>query len=297
MRVDRCFCAFYLSTALSGSVLGCMCFSTPMCSQVAALSQSNAVFVGRVVEIWPAREVLASQQHLSRPQLRHLILQRWRGALSADEERYVRTSPEWGKIEFRYAYMQRVRFAVSELFTGPPILEIYTDISSCGYRFDPGGSYLVNSFRDGPRYRTVACSRTARVDSVDAVEDLKALRAWKSGNPLAPRIYGRISSSDLRADIRVRLTKDQNERLAHLDANGGFSFEGLQKAQYRLEVQDARGTGGRVIDLSRLGCFEATPWFSVVWDIAGSPVLLETKSPPTPEIPDPPLLNPWRIQQ
>lgn len=140
-------------------------------------------------------------------------------------------------------------------------------------------------------------SRTARVDSVDAV-DLKALRAWKSGDPLAPSvIYGRILSSDLRAGIRVRLTKDQNGKLTHLDANGGFSFEGLEKAQYRLEVQDARGTGGRVIDLSRLGCFEATPWFSDVWHIAGSPVLLEMKSPPIPEIPDPPTLNPRRTQQ
>src|SRR5260370_248666 len=271
MRVDRWLCAFYVCSTLSRPAFGCMCFSTPMCSQVAALPKSNAVLVGRVVEIWPAREVLASQRHLSRHQLRRLILQRWRGALSADEERYIRTSPEWDKIEFRYAYMQRVRFGVSELFTGPPIHEIYTDISSCGYRFEPGGSYLVNSFRDGPHYRTGACSRTARVDSVDAVEDLKALRAWKSGNPLAPRIYGRISSSDLRAGIRVRLTKDQNEKLAPLDANGGFSFEGLEKAQYRLEVQDARGSGGRVIDLSRLGCFEATPWFSDVWHIAGSP--------------------------
>ena len=268
-----------------------------MCSQVAELSRSNAVFIGRVVEIWPAREVLASQQNLSRPQLKHLILQRWRGALSAEEERYIRTSPEWDKIELRYADMQRVRFEISELFTGPRIHEIYTDISSCGYRFEPGGSYLVNSFRDGTRYLTGACSRTARMESPDAEEDLKALRAWQSGNPRAPRIYGRISSSDLRADIRVRLTKDQEEKLAHLSANGGFSFDSLEKAQYRLEVQDARGTGGRVIDLSRSGCYEATAWFSDVWEIAGFPVLLEIKRRPIPEIPDPPPLDPRWTQQ
>src|SRR5260370_31695000 len=125
--------------------------------------------------------------------------------------------------------MESARFGVSFFFNDTATPEIYTDISSCGYRFEPGGSYLVNSFRDGPHYRTGACSRTARVDSVDAVEDLKALRAWKSGNPLAPRIYGRISSSDLRPGIRVRLTKDHNEKLAPLDANGGFSFEGLEK--------------------------------------------------------------------
>ncbi len=268
-----------------------------MCSQVAALSRSNAVFVGRVVAIWPTREALAGQQHLSHPQLRHLILQRWRGVLSTGEEEYIRRSPEWGDIELRYAHMQRVRFAVRELFTGPPIHEIYTDISSRGYSFQPGRSYLVNSFPDGPRYRTGACSRTSGVDSVDAVEDLKALRAWKSGNPLAPRIYGRILSPDLRADIRVRLTKDRSEKQARLDANGGFSFEGLETAQYQLEVHDARGAGGRAIDLSRLGCFEATPWFSDGWHIGGSPVLLERKSLPIPDVPDPPPLDPRWIQQ
>ena len=245
------------------------------------------------MEIWPAREVLASQQHLSRTQLRRLILQRWRRVLSTDEERYIRTSPEWEKIEFRYAYMQRIRFAVGEAFAGPPIREVFTDTSSCGVRFESGEAYLVNSFRDGPRYRTFACSRTARVESDDAAEDLKALRAWKSGTPLSPRIYGRITSPDLLAGVRVRLTKDQDEKLALVNANGGFSFDGLENAQYRLEVQDARGTGDRLIDVSRLGCFEANLSFSHGWHIAGTPVQL------TPRIvlPDLPPLQPGLLQQ
>ena len=89
-----------------------------MCSKLGTLSQSSAVFVVRVVEIWPARDVLLTHQHLSRSYLRRLIVQRWRSALSADEERYIRTSPEWGKIESHYAYMQRIRFAVSETSQG-----------------------------------------------------------------------------------------------------------------------------------------------------------------------------------
>jgi hypothetical protein len=87
-----------------------------MCDQIGTLSQSSAVFVGRVIEIWPNREVIAGQQNLSHSQLRNLILQRWRGVLSAQEERYIRTSPEWNKVEFRYAYMQRIRFVVSDVF-------------------------------------------------------------------------------------------------------------------------------------------------------------------------------------
>jgi hypothetical protein len=264
--------------ALSGSAFGCFCFSSPMCGQIGTLSE-NVVFVGRVVEIWPTREAIANQQHLSHAQLRNVIIQRWRGVLSVQEERYIRTSAEWDKIEFRYAYMQRVRFVVSEVFTGPSIREIFTDSSSCGYRFESNQIYLVNSTRDGTRYRSRTCSRTARVESESATEDLNALRAWKSGTPLSPRVYGRISPADIRSDILIRLTRDRDESWTPLDASGGFFFDGLEKAEYRLQIRDGRGTGERLIDLSKLGCFEANPWFSDVWHIAGSPVVLEPKPP------------------
>jgi hypothetical protein len=150
MGVHRWMSSAYLITALTTPAVGCFCFSTPMCSQIGTLSRSRSVFIGRVVEVWPAREVLARQQDMSRAQLRHLILQRWSGVLSAEEERYIRTSPEWDKIESRYAYMQRIRFVVTETFTGPEIHEIYTDSSSCGYSFKSNRVYLVDSSLDGP---------------------------------------------------------------------------------------------------------------------------------------------------
>ena len=92
-------------------------------SSCSTLSQSNAVFVGRVVEIWPAREVLASQQHLSRPQLRHLILKRWRGALSADEERYThldlaRNSDRLSASGGRNGFVLRDQFGVAAMPSG-----------------------------------------------------------------------------------------------------------------------------------------------------------------------------------
>jgi hypothetical protein len=140
----------------------------------------------------------------------------------------------------------------------------------------------VNSSRDGGRYHTGACSRTATVESEDAVEDLKALRALESNSPLSARIYGRILPSDLRPDILVRLTRDQDEKSLHPDASGSFSFGGLEKTQYRLQIQDGRGTGERIIDLSRVGCFEATLWFSDFWRVAGSPARVESDTRPTP---------------
>ncbi len=282
MPINSCISMVYLYAVFSGSAFGCFCFSTPMCSSAATPADSSAVFVGRVTEVWPTREALAKQQRLSHLQLKQLILQRWRGALSAQEEQYIRASSEWDKIEFRYAYMQRIRFVVSELLAGTQVHEVFTDSSSCGYRFELNHVYLVNSSRDGLRYRTGACSRTAPAESEEAVEDLKALHARKSGTPLSPRIYGRILPSEVRPDVLVRLTRDQDEDWVHPGAGGGFSFDGLEKAQYRLQIQDERGTGERLIDLARVGCFEAIPWFSDSWHVAGSPVLVEPSSPQVP---------------
>jgi hypothetical protein len=141
----------YLYAVFTGSAFGCFCFSTPMCSSAATPSGSNAVFVGRVTEIWPTGETLAMQQRLSHIQLRQMLLQRWHGHLSQQEEQYIRASSEWGKIEFRYAYMQRIRFVVSEDLAGAQVHEVFTDSTSCGYRFELNHAYLVNSSRDGLR--------------------------------------------------------------------------------------------------------------------------------------------------
>jgi hypothetical protein len=191
-------------------------------------------------------------------------------------------------MEIRFAFMQRVRFVVDEVFAGPPIREIYTDATGCGYHFEPGKTYLVNSDSHGTRYTTGACSRTDRVESNEAVEDLKALRAWKSGSLLPPRIYGWIYSEDLRSDIRIHLSNDRGEKSVRVGPDGSFSFDGLEKMQYRLRIEDGRGRGEREIDLSRQGCFESTPWFSDFWRIAGTPVVMD--EPPVPELPEPPPL-------
>jgi hypothetical protein len=92
---------------------------------------------------------------------------------------------------------------------------------------------------------------------------------------------------DLRPDTRVRLIDDQGqeERLARIDPNGRFSLDALAKTKHRLQVEDSRGKEDRLIDLSRLSCFEATPWFSEAWHIAGSPVVLKPEPPPLPAPP------------
>ena len=55
------------------TAFGCMCIPTPMCS---SLSYKDAAFVGRVIEVWPARQMIADEQKLSIEALHSLILQR-----------------------------------------------------------------------------------------------------------------------------------------------------------------------------------------------------------------------------
>ena len=186
--------------------------------------------------------------------------------------------------------MRRARFVVLETFAGFFVREIYTDSSSCGYLFALGKVYLVDAYRDGLHYHTGACSRTASVDSRSAVEDLKALRAWKSGVPLAPRIYGRIAPDDMQPGLQVRLTRDQEDKLAQINPDGSFSFDGLEREQYRLVVQDTHGAQAHSIDLSETACSEAIVWFRGGWNIVASAPL--DLRPAVPELPAPRQLPP-----
>lgn len=272
-----------------------MCFSAPTCAQNGTRSQSEAIFVGQVTEVWPSRETIdAHPPRLTLAEVKQLILNRWQGVLSAEEERYIRTTTDKDPLEFRFGIIQRARFTVTEILAGPRIREVYTDVSSCGYRFEPGATYLVKANQMGLRFQTGACSRTSKVESDSAVEDLKALRAWRAGKPLAPRIYGRISPKDLRADTRVRLVDDQGReaRLTSPDSSGRFSFDDLAKTKYRFQVEDSRGKGEHLFDLSRIACFEVDAWFSNSWDVGGSPSVVEPKQVPLISEPPPQLVPP-----
>lgn len=81
------FCAACTCTILATKALGCFCFSAPMCYRVEGFSEFSAVFVGRVVDVWPSRQTLIKDsQHLPLTALKHRILRRWHGALSTEEE-------------------------------------------------------------------------------------------------------------------------------------------------------------------------------------------------------------------
>lgn len=250
-------------------------------------SASDAIFVGRVIEIWPPRQSFARDEHLNFAQEKRLILYRWRGVLSKEEERRISTSSEWSGSDADFVYMQRIRVVVKESFTGPTTREIYTSATSCGIRFRLNQTYLIVSNPKGSRYYTGACSGTAPIDSHDAVRDLKVLRDWKAGISLLPQIEGSIDPEDLRPNLRVRLVRDQEVTSIFPGADGIFSVDRLAKAQYRLQVEDGRGKAETLIDLSNRACFQASIRFSDGWSINVWP-FLEEKTLSIPDLPDPP---------
>ncbi|MEZ5398013.1 MAG: hypothetical protein R2729_00005, partial [Bryobacteraceae bacterium] len=69
--------------------------------------------------VWPSRATIAAEQESSFETERNRILRRWRGVLTAEEERNVRSSKNRDRPEFRFKIMQRVRFVVIEPLAGP----------------------------------------------------------------------------------------------------------------------------------------------------------------------------------
>lgn len=278
----RCKAVFLsLAFMLCGeSALACFCFSTPMCHQILTPEslESHAIFIGRVVAIWPSRKEVAQTLELSGTEMREEILRRWREVLSPEErDRILRATSDsdWQQIKMRYAALIRIRFEVRETLNGPQQLrDVYTDTSSCGYPFQLDQVYLVNA-SPGTRYHTGACTNTAPIDSPEAVEDLKAIRSWnRSGPQLAPRIYGNVYVPDLRSDsVHIRLESTQSNTIEERipdSVTGAFSFDNLNRgSRYKLKVNSV---GSRDIDLTAVGCFNAfVSRRSGRWTIGGSP--------------------------
>lgn len=283
---------FLLFVPLGPGLSGCMCFTDPLCGRNAIDPRAHVLFVGRVIEVWPSRQAIADEdRRLTLEQLRALTLRRWRGVLTPEEERSIRAEGDKILLLLKHANRQRVRFEISEVFSGPPVREVFTDSFSCGFPFQPGQSYLVSAFPQGPRFSTGACSGTGRVDSHYTLEDLKFLRARKAGHPLPPRIYGRIDLKDLRPDTRVLLIKDGAEQTTQIGPDGTFAFDHLDKSKYLLRVQDARGRDDLEIDLRPFGCFEAFPGFYNGWSIVGGPNLIPA-GPPARQLEEPVLPAP-----
>ncbi|MBI1356814.1 MAG: hypothetical protein GC160_20935 [Acidobacteria bacterium] len=188
----------------------------------------------------------------------------------------VKSERELSELVFMIALLGRpVEFEVVERVIGdlPRSLEVFTGRGGgdCGFDFSEGETYLVEAQRrpNGELHAWLCSSRVAAVKS--ATEELRTLRAWKRGEPLAPRIYGYASDWTRRRNDQSRgyppaaglaLTLSQKEAAVQTktDETGRFQFEDLEHAEYSLRLGDPRWSlirvsdGQRPIDLTSTGC-------------------------------------------
>lgn len=261
---------------------GCLCFSKPLCGEIRTPGEQRAVFVGTVSEIYPdldgAKDVgRAERGGMTLQEAKNLLQERWQGVLSAKEILAVQQSSSMNELLLSSSRIdlatRRVRFRVMEWLQGGSgsSFDLFTDLSSCGYRFAGGSTYLVVATLNAgsQRWQTGACMRNAPADSRLAQEDLKALRAARDGRSMLPRVYGHVldwreGSAGIQpasgpAHPVLILTGPATSRQAAADEQGWFTFDDLPRGEFRLELRQPSLRGqSTTIDLRRPACSEVS---------------------------------------
>lgn len=275
----------------------CSCISKgPFCADLPAGDSANrAVFIGTVIEVYPSESVMGYFEALygrkatggrqnwtpSLNDLKKGLLKIWRSDLTAEESRRLsaaRTEREIGPLldGVFWVHGRKVRFAVSEWFTGPatPNFELFTGqgLGDCGIQFKTGEAWLISADQDpkSRRWSSDICGRSERL--MHARSEVAALRAWKSGRVLAPHIYGVLINETQRrgsqpptfaplGGVRVTLRTEDGKRLeTKTDEKGNFHFENLEKKRYTLDLPlpgwsfETNPRVGPVLDLTTQPC-------------------------------------------
>lgn len=251
----------------------CSCISKgPFCADLPARDSANrAVFIGTVIEVYPSESVMGYFEALygrkatggrqnwtpSLNDLKKGLLKLWRSDLTAEESRRLsaaRTEQEIGPLldGVFWVHGRKVRFAVSEWFTGPatPNFELFTGqgMGDCGIQFKTGDAWLISADQDpkSRRWSADICGRSRRL--MHARNEVAALRAWKNGRVLAPHIYGVLIAVTERGGsqpptfaplggVSVTIRTEDGKRLeTKTDEQGNFLFEHLQELRYTLDV-------------------------------------------------------------
>ncbi len=291
-------CLFFPAAALA-----CSCIHRgPFCADLPVRDPANrAVFIGTVIEVYPSESVMgyfeALYGHRAGPGARSYtpsfndtkkgLLKLWRNDLTAEERQRLssaRTERDVGSFlnGVFWVHGRKVRFAVSEWFTGPatPGFELFTGLGmgDCGILFKTGDHWLISADRDpqSGRWSADICGRSRGL--VNAKNEVEALRAWKSGRVLAPHIYGVLINESARrgsqsptfaplGGVRVTIRTEDGKRLeTKTDEKGNFLFGNLEKKRYTLDVPlpgwtlDTNPKVGPVFDLTTQPCAEYLGW-------------------------------------
>lgn len=280
----------------SSVVLGCSCKEVkPLCHVLPSSpeAQNSAVFIGRVIEVFPREKetlqsVLAHAPELAPSDLRTLSLdeqkefrlQLAKGLLTAAEQQRIvdaKDESELWNIEFRWWRPKRIKLDVLEPFwdvkAGPVELSTAMNGAACGSYFTEGKEYLVvatGRVATG-QWHTSLCSRTREV--VAALDEIEFLRSRQLGHILPRRVFGFLSGQGSSrpqppaANRRLFLRGDNFQYETRSDERGCFRFPDVAAGQYRLETdapddqvtwfQLSRPTIGQsLIDLQRDRCAE-----------------------------------------
>ncbi|HVN06796.1 MAG TPA: hypothetical protein VMT86_20400 [Bryobacteraceae bacterium] len=228
-------------------VFACKCAaSASVCNAVAA---SDVIFIGAVESVEP--------RSLYDPTKRRL----W----------------ELTQEEIKGAEGWRTRFKVKETFRGAPVssVEVWSELSDCGFAFQIGETYLVYASRNETEHRleTSVCSRTCRLS--DAGADLAYLFFLKHGGAESGRLTGFVTSDRLDVDtarfwdfihhparnILLEIEFDKSVRYTSADQQGRFTFDGLPAGDYRISAfrgsypeQGSMAAAPRTVHLKPNGC-------------------------------------------
>jgi len=249
------------------------------------------VFVGKVAEVYPAEsmqeygqlllgESLPGEQTPDLDRLKSSLLSMWARELSETEARRIKQASSARELQtpldgLFWSMPRKVTLDVTERFQGAKSdhFELFTGIGGgdCGVGFRKGGLYLVVARQEPKtgRWTSTICSRTSPVEYADV--DLRALRARKRGEQIAPMAYGTVQdwtnrghgwgvNSKPLVGLRLTLRSGDETRAALSDQGGNFQFENLEHKVYRLSA-DLPGwrflkisERERDVDLTRSGC-------------------------------------------
>jgi hypothetical protein len=205
---------------------------------------------------------------------KRFALRVWRDLLSESEQEQVsraKTDDEFPRI----LQTRRVRLRLGEHFLGPSAeeFELFTGFGSgdCGVPFTDGETYLVFAGRDDKtgRWTTSICAETTKIEWAE--QSLRALRAWKRGEELKPRIYGSLRDLTTRpkgdrewfrrlGGVTLWLLSSGPVQQTVTDHNGQFVFDGLDHLKYRVQIllpgftPTSISDGNKEIDLTKSSC-------------------------------------------
>jgi hypothetical protein len=173
-----------------------------------------------------------------------------------------------------------VRFRVNKAYSGNPGNEVAVQTGfgggDCGYRFDPGHTYLVYGHQSNGNLYTGICSGT------QPIEQASVALTWLDSLPSRPKdanIFGKVSQQTIKASepasgITVSVADSSGrERTTSTDASGTYSMTGLAAGDYVVSLSIPKGMTGnstsRRIQLHEQGCAEASFWITTDGRISG----------------------------